>query len=269
VGYVWIFQQIFYRAPRRFAAKFAWSQMAFAAVVPSGGASGIAVGAWIVKAKGGSVSRYVQRSAVLFLLTSAINVATLAVVGLLAGIGLLALRHQWTLGFIPGLVGLCVIVFFLCIPLMSRRLPPGSKRWKTVVKLSGAVVDDTVAEMRYPSWRMIGAVTYLWFDIAALWACLLAVGAEPSLGLLVLAYLIGYLGNIIPVPGGIGVLDGGLVAAFVLYGIKAAPATAGVLIYHALVLWIPTLIGSFTFLSLRKTIDQPLQLRPERVHWRN
>src|SRR5213592_2996465 len=81
-GYVLAFQHIFWRAPRLFATRVALSEMAFGAVVPAGGAGGIAIGAWIVKAKGGPVRRFAERSAVLFLLTSAVNVATLIIAGL-------------------------------------------------------------------------------------------------------------------------------------------------------------------------------------------
>ena len=54
-------------------------------------------------------------------------------------------------------------------------------------------------------------------------------------------------------PGGIGALDGGLTAALVLYGADPASAAAAVLAYHAIVLWIPTLLGTIAFLRLRPT----------------
>ena len=53
--------------------------------------------------------------------------------------------------------------------------------------------------------------------------------------------MIGYAANSLPVPGGIGVLDGGLVAALVLYGTPVMPATAAVLIYHTIAFWIPSM----------------------------
>ena len=37
-----------------------------------------------------------------------------------------------------------------------------------------------------------------------------------------LAYQIAYMSNLLPVPGGIGVLDGRIVGALVLYGVGAA-----------------------------------------------
>ena len=55
LGYVLAFQHVFYRAERLFAARVALSEMAFSAVIPAGGAGGIALGAYIVRAKGGPV----------------------------------------------------------------------------------------------------------------------------------------------------------------------------------------------------------------------
>jgi uncharacterized protein (TIRG00374 family) len=81
---------------------------------------------------------------------------------------------------------------------------------------------------------------------------------------IVLAYQIGYLSNLIPVPGGIGILDGSFVGMFVLYGVNATQATAATLVYHAISLWVPAMWGTVAFLLLRRSRGQPLTLRPSR-----
>jgi hypothetical protein len=67
------------------------------------------------------------------------------------------------------------------------------------------------------------------------------------------AYLAGYLATWMPIPGGVGVLDGGLAGALVLYGMPPASAAAAVLVYHAIALWVPSLGGltAYTLLSRR------------------
>ena len=266
LGFVLAFQRVFHRAPRRFAARVAWSEMAFGAIVPAGGAGGIAVGAWVVKAKGGSLTRFAERSAVLFLLTSAVNVATLALAGLAVGLGLLHGPDPFLLGIVPGLVGVAVLAFFAAIPRMARRLPEGdARRLAGWLRTTARVIDATLDEVRHPSWRTFGAVAYLWADIAMLWVCFQAFGSAPPVGALTLAFLIGYVGNILPVPGGIGVLDGGLTGAMILYGASPATAAAAVLVYHAVLLCVPMLLGTLAFFNLRRTIDEPLVLRPERA----
>ena len=77
-------------------------------------------------------------------------------------------------------------------------------------------------ELRRPSLGLAGAIAYLWADVAMLWVCFRAFGETLPAGAVTLAFLIGYLANIVPVPGGIGALDGGLVAALVAYGAHPA-----------------------------------------------
>ena len=89
-----------------------------------------------------------------------------------------------------------------------------------------------------------------------LWVAFRAFGGAPPVGALTLAFLVGYLGNI-AAPGGIGALDGGLTGALILYGAAPASAAAAVLVYHVIVLWLPTLFGTIAFLRLRATIDEP------------
>jgi uncharacterized membrane protein YbhN (UPF0104 family) len=262
LGYVLAFQHVFWRVSRRFAMRVALSEMAFSAVIPAGGAGGIALGAYIVKAKGGRVRRFAERSAVLFLLTSAVNVATLVLAGLIAGLGVVHIPHRIVLGLIPAAVGVVVLAFFASLPWLSRRTP-GEGRAARWFRATGRVVDGCFEELRHPTWRLAGAVAYLWCDIAMLWVCFRALGQSPDIVALTLAFLIGYLGNVVPIPGGIGALDGGLTAAMILYGLDPALSAAAVLAYHAIVLWVPTLLGTTAFLRLRRTLDEPIVLLPE------
>jgi uncharacterized membrane protein YbhN (UPF0104 family) len=268
-GYVLVFRQVFYRIPAILAIRVALSEMAFGAVLPVGGAGGIAVGAWVAKAKGGSLRRFMERSAVLFLITSGVNAATLALAGLLVGAGVLHAPHHVTLGLIPGLIATGGLALFWFLPSLAARFAPGEDagragravRW---LRTTAAVVQEAKEEIRHPTWRLLGALAYLWCDIAMLWVCFRAFGEAPPVGALTLAFIIGYLGNVVPVPGGIGALDGGLTAALVLYGADPASAAAAVIVYHAIVLWIPTLLGTIAFLRLRPTIAEPIVLGPER-----
>jgi uncharacterized membrane protein YbhN (UPF0104 family) len=266
-GYVIAFRMVFYRVPTLLAIRVALSEMAFGAVLPVGGAGGIAVGAWVVKAKGGSIKRFFERSAVLFLLTSGINAATLALAGLLVGVGVLHAPHHILLGLLPGLVAAVGVALFWFVPSLAARFALVEDAGRTVrwLHTTARVVEQAKDEIRHPSWRLLGAVGYLWFDIAMLWVAFRAFGAAPPVGALTLAFLIGYLGNVIPIPGGIGALDGGLTAALILYGADPATAAAAVLVYHAIVLWVPTLLGTLAFLRLRPTLSEPIVLGPERL----
>ena len=90
---------------------------------------------------------------------------------------------------------------------------------------------------------------------------LAAAGETPPLAPVVLAYQIAYLSNFIPVPGGIGVLDGSMIGMLVLYGVGGTVATAATLAYHAIALWVPAVLGTIAFVVLQKTKKQPIVLR--------
>jgi uncharacterized membrane protein YbhN (UPF0104 family) len=266
VGYVVAFLQVFDRAPVRFGARVALSELAFGAAVSLGGAGSIAVGAWLLIDRGGDPGRIAERSAVLFLLTSAVNVVTLTLVGLGLWVGILPGTQDPLLSLVPGVVGVAVLIFFLLLPRASERLAsrlaPG--RMRTLLVETAHTIRLTVEVIRTPDWRILGAVAFLWCDIGVLAACFAAAGVVPPLAALVLAYQIGYLSNVIPVPGNIGILDGSLVGMLVLYGVSATKATAATVVYHGIALWIPAMWGTAAFLVLRRSRGNPVQLRPPR-----
>jgi uncharacterized membrane protein YbhN (UPF0104 family) len=76
---------------------------------------------------------------------------------------------------------------------------------------------------------------------------------------LVLAYLIGQLGGNIPIPGGIGGLDAGLIGTFALFNQPLATTTGAVLLYHAISLWVPGLLGTIAFVQLRRILQRDTQ----------
>jgi uncharacterized membrane protein YbhN (UPF0104 family) len=268
-GYVMAFLQVFERAPLRVGAYVALSEEAFGAAVSLGGAGSLAVGGWLMVERGAPVGRIAERSAVLFLYTSAINVVTL----ILAGLGLFfALPGPGNplLSVVPAAVGAVVLALFLLLPRyvdrIVGRLEP--ERVRTFLTETAASVRDTERLVFHPDWRIVGAIGYLWFDIAVLFACFAAAGHVPPLAPVVLAYQIGYLSNFIPVPGGIGVLDGSMIGMLVLYGVGGTVATAATLVYHAISLWVPAVWGTIAFIVLQKTKRQPIVLRNPREELR-
>jgi hypothetical protein len=134
------------------------------------------------------------------------------------------------------------------LPWAARRRTAVSAPW-----LGGVIAGIREAERAAanPNLRLLGALGYLGFDIAVLWAAFSAVGHVPPVPALVLAYMVGYLANAIPIPGGLGVLDAGLTGALVLYGASPTHAAAAVLVYHAIAFWVPALGGVAAYAWLR------------------
>ncbi|MEA2198705.1 MAG: hypothetical protein QOJ25_2756 [Solirubrobacteraceae bacterium] len=266
VSYIIAFLQVFERAPIRWGARVALTELAFGTAVSLGGAGSLAIGAWLLRERGVPAARIAERSAVLFLLTSAVNIVTLMLGGFGLWLGILPGPRNPLLSLVPGLVGLVVFTFFLALPRISEHYARGREVGHLRVLLLGTAesVRDTRKLLFTPDWRLVGAFGYLWFDIAVLWACFEATGHTAPIAVIVLAYQIGYLSNLIPVPGGIGVLDGSVVGLLVLYGVSATVATAATVVYHAIALWVPATWGTLAFIILRRTKNRPLTPRPPR-----
>jgi uncharacterized protein (TIRG00374 family) len=88
------------------------------------------------------------------------------------------------------------------------------------------------------------------------WSRFHAFRASPSLSVIWIGYLIGELGGLIPVPGGIGGVDLGLVGSLVLYKVPLGATTAAVLSYRAIALWVPAVLGSVAFVMLRRSLSR-------------
>ena len=254
LGYVAVVRLVIRDARPRDVRRLAWAEQAFGAVVPVGGAGGLAVGAWAMRAWGFSWPRIVNRSAVIFLLTSAVNGAVMVLAGLGVWAGIVTHRAGPLYGLVPAGATALALGAFCITPLLARRVGPEPGPIGSLVVRIASWVDNTASVAFERNWRVLGSITYLLFDIAVLWACLRAVGASVPLLALVVGYQVGYLANLVPIPGAIGVLEGGLLGALVLYGLPAEPAAAAVVMYHAIALWVPTLAGTVSFVRLRKTV---------------
>lgn len=133
---------------------------------------------------------------------------------------------------------------------------PLRRRLRSGAVLLGDGIHDTGLLLRSGQWQaIVGAIGYLGFDIGALIAGFAAFGGGLPLAPLVFGYVIGQLGGLIPIPGGIGGIDGGLIGALVLYGSPLSQAAAAVLAYRAFQLGIPAALGAIAFIRLRATLN--------------
>jgi uncharacterized membrane protein YbhN (UPF0104 family) len=252
LSFVVIFRRFFGELPAGAARELAWTQMGSGALLPGGGVGSLAVGGWLLHLIGMPTGQILKRSSGLFFLTSAINVITLAAGGAILLTGLGHGPHDLLRGGLPILAAAGAVLLVLGAPMVARRFAIRAHGWLDDI---GAGVPAARNVLAHPGWRLLGAFGYLLFDIAVLWTALAAVGAPPPVGALILAYLLGYLANAIPLPGGIGVLDAGLVGALTLYGLPLTHAAAAVLVYHAIAFWIPTVGGALGYLRVRRRLE--------------
>lgn len=97
-----------------------------------------------------------------------------------------------------------------------------------------------------PRWgRAVTAASLNWaFDYLALVAALYAVGADPRLSLVLLAYSGAAVLSMIPItPGGLGFVEAGLWWLLVVSGISSQDALLATAAWRFVSLWLPILCG--------------------------
>jgi uncharacterized protein (TIRG00374 family) len=268
LGYVAIFRMVFCRRMSwRVSYQIGMSEVGANALLPTGGAGGLALGAWALKRGGMPASEIARRTAAFFLLTSVANVVGVVVIGLGLAVRVLPGETNLALTLLPAVIAAGSILGSLLagrragslhVRLRANEASASSKRSTLALKTLVAVADgvnEAVALLREGNAVLIGGIlAYLIFDIMILWATFRAFGTAPPVAILAIAYLIGELGGLIPVPGGIGGVDLGLVGAFVLYRVPITAAASAVLAYRAIALWVPAVVGSAAFVWLRRTL---------------
>jgi uncharacterized membrane protein YbhN (UPF0104 family) len=250
VGYVVVFRWFFDRVPPGPARELAWTEEASGALLPTGGLGALAIGGWLLHQAGMSTRQIVERSSALFFLTSGANVAALVGGGAMLATGAAGGNDTLALAGIPILAGAAATGLTLSLPIVVKRM--STRRWPPLFVDAVAGIDGAVHALLHPNWRVVGAVGYLGCDIAALGAAFAATGHAIPVDVLILGYIIGYLANMLPVPGGFGILEAGLAGTLILYGAPATQATAAVIVYHAIAFWVPSLGGLIGYARLRR-----------------
>jgi uncharacterized membrane protein YbhN (UPF0104 family) len=263
LSYVAVFRSVFCRRMRwRVGAQIGFAELGANAVIPVGGAGGLALGAWALRRGGMDGERIARRSVAFFLLTSLPNVLGVIVLGLALAVGIVPGRVGLLLTLGPALVAAAAIVATIAggrsAGSAEQRLAaskgPASRMAKVLRALSDGVEEALGLLRERDPWLLAGLIGYLGFDVMILWATFHAFGSAPPLAIIWIGYLIGELGGLIPLPGGIGGVELGLVGTLVLYHVPLSAATAAVLGYRALALLVPAVLGAVAFAMLRRTL---------------
>jgi uncharacterized membrane protein YbhN (UPF0104 family) len=243
--------------------EIAWAELGVGSLVPASGAGGLALGAWILRRGGMPADKIARRSVAFFLIKSSVNFVAVAVVGVLMAAGVGPHRSPF-LTLLPAALSVLLIVAVLLLPRLGHGREPGPdapKLMRAAVATRRAVVGGTaeaVRLLRTGDPRILGGALGYWaFDNAVLWATFHAFGLTLPLTVVLMGYLIGQLGGLLPLPGGVGGIDGGLIGTLVVYGAPAAATTAAVLAYRVILFWLPLLGGAVAFASLRRELAAP------------
>jgi uncharacterized membrane protein YbhN (UPF0104 family) len=201
----------------------------------------------------------------------AVFMATLVIDGVGLYIGLIP-NHgaPFAITMVPAIFGAFVIALFLAVSLLPGdfdrlvgRWTKGAGRLSRIARKVAAApataasgVRTAIGLLRSRDPFLLGAVAWWGFDICVLWACFHAFGASPPKGVIVMSYFVGMFGNALPLPGGIGGVDGGMIGAFAAFGVHVQVAIVSVLAYRAFAFWLPTIPGAAAYLQLRRTVHR-------------
>jgi uncharacterized membrane protein YbhN (UPF0104 family) len=265
VSYVLMFRPIFCEHMRwRTSWEIAWSELAMGSIVPASGAGGLALGAWILHEGGMPAGRIARRSVAFFLIKSSVNFVAVAVLGTALALGLFGPDLSLWLTAAPAVASVLVIALVLLIPRIGPGRAPGpdaGRARRVVAGARRALVDGTAEAVEILRSRnslvLVGALGYWAWDNAVLWATFHAFGSAPAVTVILMGYLIGQLGGLLPLPGGLGGIDGGLLGTLVVYGTPVATTAAAILAYRVILFWLPLIVGGIAFASLRRGLNRP------------
>jgi uncharacterized membrane protein YbhN (UPF0104 family) len=256
LGAVVFVQLVFADEPHRLTWRMGGAQQGANAVLPTAGST--AVGYWTLSSIGWKLDRFAERAAVMIIAPAAPNVLLIIIFGLGMGLGIFPGPNDWWLTWLPAVIGVLAVAVVILAARWGHRLAARTKRrWlREGLHVLATGVTGTVEVLRRRSWRVLGTWVDLLGAIGALWACLIAVHEHLPFAVVAMGYLIGQFAQVIPVPGGVGVIDAGVTGALVLYGGKTSISTAGEIISHGLALIVPIIAGGVAFALLPGEINR-------------
>ncbi|MEA2228026.1 MAG: putative heme transporter [Solirubrobacteraceae bacterium] len=272
VGYVVLFHGVFVRGGARLSVRESYqitmASLAATRIFAAGGAGGIALTAWAMRRAGMDRRAVADRTITFLVLTYAVYMGAIVVVGVGLRTGLLPGPAPFAMTVVPAGFAAVSIVLTLLLSLtptdLQRRMDAfGTRggRLATFVRRAAnlpaamsAGVRLAIHQVRERDPAVFGAVAYWFFNVAVLWAAFRAFGESPSWAVILMAYLVGMLGNLLPLPGGVGGVDGGMIGALIAFGVSSGLSVVVVLTYRAFAFWLPTIPGAIAFFQLRRTV---------------
>jgi putative heme transporter len=257
-GYVVLFRGVFAGAEPpigwRDSYDITMAGVAATRLLATAGLGGIALTGWALSRLGMARRDLVSGLTTFYVALYGVFMLALVLVGTGLRTGILPGPAPFGVTVVPAVFGGAVIVVALGIALLPDRLD----EWAGRVAAAGATVSAGVRRALRMLFRadraLLGAAGWWACDIAVLWACFHAFGEPPPTAVVVMAYFTGMLANVLPLPGGVGGVEGGMIAAFLAFGVPTGLAVVAVLSYRAFAFWLPTIPGVLSYLRLRHSV---------------
>ena len=274
VGYIVVFRGVFAGAGSgvdwRASYQITLAGVAATRLFAVAGAGGIALTAWALSHTGIGRRDLVRRLTLFYVALYSIFMTALVVLGVGLRTGVFDGPAPFGLTVVPAALGGLAIAGALITALLPRdtgdRVRRGlagherASRWAGAIAAGAATVAEgvrgAIGLLRSRNPAFLGALAWWAFDIAVLWACFHAFGEPPPPAVLVMAYFTGMLGNLLPIPGGVGGVEGAMIGALIGFDVAGGLAVVAVLSYRAIAFWLPLIPGALAYLGLRKTVKR-------------
>jgi uncharacterized protein (TIRG00374 family) len=271
-GYALLFATIFGRSTARInwrtSIQIPLAGIAAIRLLAAAGAGGVAVTVWALHRAGMAPAVIACRMVASYVIQYFVYLAALVACGLGLHFGLFPGGGPVELTLIPAVLSagaILLVASMAFVPGDFRRRLEGlsqrrgrvgrlAARLASVPELVGTGVRTAIGLIGERRIGLVGALLYWGFDIAVLGLCFRAFGSIVPVAVLIMGYFLGTLGSLLPLPGGIGGVEGGMIGAFVAFGLPGGRAVVAVLAYRAISFWLPTLPGIAGYLSLRRTV---------------
>ncbi len=276
VGYVLMFRGVYRTGGNTridVAASYQITMAGLAAtrILAAGGAGGLVLTAWALRQAGMDRREVADRTVTFLVLMYVPYMLAIVVGGLGMRWGIFPGPQTWGITVLPALLGATVIAVAIVAALvpsdLERRIQHwgehGGRRGKIAHRLANLPASASTgvrgawSHVRRGDWVTFGAFIYWGAQVASLWAAFQAFGASPPLAVVTLGFFIGMLGNLLPLPGGVGGVDGGMIGALAALGAGSGQGgviLAAVLTYRVFAFWLPTIPGFIAYLQLRRTV---------------
>jgi uncharacterized membrane protein YbhN (UPF0104 family) len=232
------------------------------------GAGGVALTAWALRRSGMAPRLVACRMVAFMVLLYAVYAGSVLIDGLGLGTGLFPGGGSFALTIVPAIVAAILMTVVGAMALLPGDIERRLHRWAsgsgrlahwvaravTVPALAASGVRTAIELIRERDPGLLGAVAWWGFDMCVLWAMFHAFGSPPPFTVIWMSYFIGTLGNLLPLPGGLGGVEGAMIGAFAAFGVNLDLAVLAVLSYRAISFWLPTVPGAVAYFQLRRTV---------------
>jgi uncharacterized protein (TIRG00374 family) len=281
-GYIVLFDAVFVRpgSPIDLRASYQITMASLAAtrVFGAGGVGGIALTAWALRRSGMPRREVADQTLAFLILQYSIYTVSLVLLGLGLRTGILPGPAPFAVTVVPAIFGAIAILVALALALvptdLQRRLDTFVARGGRLARIAQRLANAPAAfsagmrsaldHVRRNDPALAGALVFWLCNIGTLWASFHAFGHAPSIWVIAMGFWVGMLGNLLPLPGGVGGVDGAMIGAFTAFGVDFGLATVAVLVYRAFAFWLPTIPGLIAYFQLRKTVRRWGDQRQER-----